>query len=119
LGDLIKTMKRRRTPEDRYNLNVRRQQKTLEKFAAHELEWANDLILWYKAKKLDMPEDEYRACAFFINKEYRNKAGALTLLYEVNLRCLNEMPKVTRENAFDLLRYQYKIYAKALARGGF
>jgi hypothetical protein len=110
---------RRRTPEDRYNLNIRKQQKKLEEFAAHEIEWANDLLLWYKVKKLEIPEDEYRACAFFINKEYRNKAGSLTLLYEVYLRCLKELPQVNRENAFDLLRFQYKFYAKALARGGF
>jgi len=110
---------RRRTPEDRYKLNIRKQQKKLEEFAAHETEWANDLLLWYKVKKLEIPEDEYRACAFFQNKEYKSKPGALTLLYEINLRCLNELPQVTKENAFDILRFQYKYYAKALARGGF
>jgi hypothetical protein len=110
---------RRLKPEDRYKRNVSRQQKKLEDFAAHELEWANDLLLWYKVKNLEIPEDEYRACAFFINKEYRNKAGALTLLYEISLRCLNELPQVTRENAFDLLRFQFKFYAKGLALGGF
>jgi len=112
-------MKRRRTPEDRYNLNVRKQQKTLEDFALHEFEWANDLMLWYRIKKLDMPEDEYRACAYFQNKEYKKKAGSLTLLYEVYLQCLNELPQVTKENAFDLLRFQFKLYAKALEKGGY
>ena len=108
---------RRRTPEDRYKLNIRKQQKTLEEFAAHELEWANDLMLWYKVKNREMPDDEYRACAYFQNKEYTKKAGSLTLLHEVYLRCIDELPKVTRENAFDVLRYQFKLYAKTLEKG--
>jgi len=110
---------RRRTPEDRYNLKIRKQEKILEEFAAHELEWANDLMLWYKIKNLDMPDDEYRACAFFQNREYKNKAGSLTLLYKVYVRCINELPKVTKENAFDLLRFQFKLYAKTLEKGGY
>jgi hypothetical protein len=110
---------KRRTPEERYQYSIRKQQKTLEEFAAHEIEWANDLMLWYKYKKMEIPDDEYRACAFFQNKEYRNKPGSLTLLYEMYLRCLRELPQVTRENAFDLLRFQFKMYAKTLEKGGF
>ncbi len=33
-----------------------------------------------------MPDDEYRAAAFFINKEYLNKPGSLTLLYQTKLQ---------------------------------
>ena len=110
-------MARRRTPEDRYTYNIRKQQKTLEEFAAHEIEWANDLMYWYRLKKEDMPDDEYRACAFFINNEFNRKPGSLTLLYEVYLRCHSELPKVTRENAFDLLSFQFRMYAKTLEKG--
>ena len=110
---------KRLTPEERYKYNLHKQQKTLENFAAHEIEWANDLMMWYRYKKKEMPEDEYRACSFFINKEYRNKAGSLTLLYEMYLRCIRELPRVTRENAFDLLRFQFKMYAKTLEKGGY
>ncbi len=110
---------RRRTPEEKYNNNLRKQQVILEKYAAHEIEWANDLILWYKIKNIDMPDDEYRACAFFLNREYLKKSGSLTLLYEMYLQCNKELPQVTRENAFDLLRYQFKLYAKTLEKGGF
>jgi len=110
-------MARRRTPEDRYNYNVRKQQKALEEFAAHEIEWAEHLIHWFGLNKQEMPDDEYRACAFFINKEYLRKPGSLTLLYEVYQRCNNELPVVTRENAFDILRYRYRMYAKALEKG--
>jgi hypothetical protein len=116
--DLSKTM-RRRTPEQRYNYNVRKQQKILEDYAEHELEWANDLMSWYRHKKIDMPEDEYRACAFFQNREYKKKPGSLTLLYEVYLRCIQELPKVTKENAIDLLRFQFKFYYQALIKGGY
>jgi len=115
----MKRRKRRYKPEDRYNLNIQKQQEKLEEFAAHETEWAGDLLLWYKAKKLDMPFDEYRACAFFLNKEYQNKPGSLTLLYEAYLSCINELPNVTRENAFDILRFQFKLYFKTLVKGGY
>jgi len=112
-------MARRRTVEERYRDNIRKQQKTLEDFAAHEIEWAEDLMRWYGIKKQDMPDDEYRACAFFRNREYLNKPGALTLMYSVYERCWRELPEVTRENAFDLLCYRYKMYAATLKTGGF
>ena len=111
--------KRRRTPEERYKYNIRRQDKILNEFADHEIEWAGHLITWYKCKKLDMPDDEYRACAFFLNKEFLNKPGSLTLLYEMNLRCHKELPQVTKENAFDILCFQFKMYAKVLKTGGY
>ena len=110
---------RRRTPEERYKDNVRKQQRKLEEFAEHEIDWAGDLMYWYSLKKIEMPDDEYRACAFFLNKEYVNKPGSLTLLYEMNLRCHKELPHVTKENAFDILCFQFKMYAKVLQTGGY
>jgi hypothetical protein len=110
---------RRRTVEDRYSNNVRKQQKTLEEFAEHEINWADDLMYLYKLNKEDMPDDEYRACAFFKNKEVMRKPGSLTVLYEMFLRCYKELPSVTRENAFDILKFRYKTYAKVLKTGGF
>ena len=110
---------KRQTPEERYKEAIRKQQKTLEEYAAHEIEWADDLMRWYSLLKKDMPDDEYRACAFFINKEFLKKPGSLTLLYEMYLRCLNELPEVTKELAFDLLAYRYKMYAQVLQTGGY
>jgi len=110
---------RRRTVEERYRDNVRKQQKTLEEFAAHEIEWADDLMRWYGIKKQDIPDDEYRACAFFQNREYLKKPGSLALMYSVYQRCLRELPEVTRENAFDILCFRYKMYAATLRTGGF
>jgi hypothetical protein len=112
-------MAKRRTPEERYKDNIRKQQQTLEEFAAHEIEWADDLLMWYRIKKLDMPDDEYRAVAFFKNREYLHKPGSLTLLYSMYLRCLDELPKPTKEIAFDLLAYRFKMYAVTLAKGGY
>jgi len=110
---------RRRTPEEKYKFNASKQNNNLEKFAEHEFEWANDLLKWYGYKKIDIPDDEYRACAFFLNKEYIKKPGSLSLLYEVYLRCIDELPEVTRENAFDILRYHFRLYAKTLHMGGY
>ena len=112
-------MARRRTPEERYKDTIRKQQKILEEFAAHEIEWADDLLMWYRIKKLDMPDDEYRAVAFFKNREYLKKPGSLTLLYEMYLRCIRELPEYQKEIAFDLLAYRYKVYARALEKGGY
>ena len=110
---------RRRTIEERYRYNIRKQQKLLEEFSEHEIEWADDLMLWYRLKKMEMPDDEYRACAFFQNREYLRKPGSLTLLYEMFRRCHGELPEVTRENAFDILRFRYKMYAEVLKTGGY
>jgi hypothetical protein len=110
---------KRRTPEERYQYNVRKQQKTLEEFAAHEIEWAEHLLYWYGIINKDIPDDEYRACAFFKNREYIKKPGSLSLLYKMSIRCLHELPDVTRENAFDILCFRFKMYAEVLKTGGF
>ena len=110
---------RRITPEERYKANVRKQQRTLEEFVTHEIEWAGDLIRWCELRKEEIPDDVYRACAFFINREYIGKPGSLTLLYEMHLRCFDELPKVTKENGFDILCFRFKMYAAVLRTGGF
>ena len=110
---------KRRTLEERYNDNIRKQQKTLEEFAEYEYEWSGDLMRWYSVKKTEIPEDEYRACAFFRNREYRNKLGSLTLLYQMHVRCNEELPNATKENAFDILRFKFKMYAKVIEKGGY
>jgi hypothetical protein len=110
---------KRKTPEERYSFILRNQQKTLEEYATHEIEWADHLLYWYGLQKKDIPDDEYRACAFFKNKEFLLKPGSLTLLYEMSMRCYKELPSVTRENAFDILCFRFKVYAQTLKTGGF
>jgi hypothetical protein len=112
-------MAKRRTPEERYKENIRKQQQILEEFAAHEIEWADDLLMWYRVKKLDMPDDEYRAVAFFKNREYLRKPGSLTLLYAMYLRCVRKLPAYTKEIAFDLLAFRFRMYAEVLRTGGY
>ena len=110
---------RRRTPEERYKDSLKKQQKILEEFISHETEWAEDLMYWYRINKLEMPDDEYRACAFFLNKEFQHKPGSLTLLFAMNERCQNELPPVTKETAFDLLGFRFKMYAATLKTEGY
>jgi hypothetical protein len=110
---------RHHDPETRYKDSVRREQKMLEDFAAHEIEYADDLLLWYRAKRLDMPDDVYRAAAFFLNKEYLHKPGSLTLLYTMYHTLRETLPAPTKENAFDLLTYRFRVYAAALSKGGY
>jgi len=112
-------MAKRKTVEERYQEKIRKQKKLLEEFAEYEYEWAGDLLLWYQVKKVEVPDDVYRACGFFRNREYRNKLGSLTLLYQMSVRCNDELPEATRENAFDILRFRFKMYAKVLDKGGF
>ena len=115
----MKARKKRRNAEQRYQDGINQQKIKLDDFISHETEWANDLIVWYRCKKLDMPDDEYRGCAYFLNKEYLKKAGSLTLLYETHLRCEADLPEFTKESAFDLVRYKYKTYAHVLSKGGY
>jgi hypothetical protein len=109
----------KRDPETRYRENLRKQQAVLEEFAAHESEWADDLLLWYKARKAEIPDDQYRAVAFFKNREYLHKPGSLTTLYLMFRRCMEELPEPEKETAFDLLAYRFKLYAAALEKGGY
>ena len=112
-------MAKRLTPEEKYKLSIRKQQKTLEEYASHEVEWADDLLFWYGIRKEDMPDDEYRACAFFKNREFLRKPGSLSLLYQAYMRCFNELPVATQENAFSLLSFRFKMYAAVLKQGGY
>jgi hypothetical protein len=109
----------RRDPEARYKEKIRKQQQMLEEFAAHEIEWADDLLLWYRVKKREIPDDEYRAVAFFKNREYLRKPGSLTLLYSMYQRMAEELPPATREIAFDLLAFRFRMYAEVLKTGGY
>lgn len=111
--------KKRRNAEQRYQDGINQQKRKLDDFISHETEWAEDLLLWYRLKKLDMPDDEYRGCAFFINKEYLTKYGSANLLYQTSLSFDKDLPNVTKENAFDLVRYKYKTYAHVLSKGGY
>jgi hypothetical protein len=109
----------RRKAEERYELKLNKQRKQLDDFSENETEWAGRLMTWYGYGKQEMPDDEYRACAFFLNKEYLHKLGSLTLLYIAYERCNGKLPEVSKETAFDILRFRYRMYAKTLEKGGY
>ena len=110
---------KRRTPEEKYRDSLLKQQTELEDFAEHEFEWAGYLLLYYRLKKKDMPDDEYRACAFFQNKEYFGKPGSLTMCFEMYKRCREETPVIPKEQGFNMLRYRFRMYAAVLMKGGY
>jgi hypothetical protein len=103
---------------ERYQYNIRRQRRALEEYAAHEIEWADDLLLWYRLRKQEIPDDEYRAVAYFKNKEYLGKPGSLTLLYSMYEQMMKELPPPTKEIAFDLVAFRFKMYAAGLEKEG-
>ena len=111
--------KKRRNVEQRYQDEMKKQKRKLDEFISHETEWANDLMLWYRVKNIDMPEDEYRGCAYFINKEYSRKKGSILYLYEAYKKVIEEMPVMSKETAFDQVKYLYKTYALILEKGGY
>jgi hypothetical protein len=107
------------SPEEKYIYSLRKQREALEAFVDDEEVNSGALMTLYKQKRRDMPDDVYRACAFFINREYLRKKGSLFLLYQTNQKLQNEVKEITRENAVDILCYRYRLYAAALREGGF
>jgi hypothetical protein len=103
---------RSRDPVTRYYEQVRHERKALEEFAAHEIEWADTLLAFYRIRKREIPDDEYRAVAYFKNREFLRKPGSLTLLYQMYRRMMAELPEPNRVLAFDLLGYRYMVYSR-------
>jgi hypothetical protein len=110
---------RSRDVETRYYELVRNQRKALQEYAAHEIEWADDLLMWYRVKKIEIPDDEYRGVAFFKNREYVRKPGSLTLCYLLYQQIMDEIPAPIKETEFYWLGFRYRMYAAALEKGGY
>jgi hypothetical protein len=110
---------KRKDPETRYTELLRKQKKELAEYAAKEIGFAGDLLDWYRLKKREIPGDEYRGAAFFLNREYARKPGSLTLLYLIYVRMIQELPEPEPKIAFDYLAYRFRVYAIALRQGGF
>jgi hypothetical protein len=112
-------MPKRKNLETKYLEKTLRQREELENFAKHETEWAEDLLLWYRIRKEEIHDDEYRAVAFFKNREYLKKPGSLTLCYLAYQDMMRELPPSTKETACYLLAYRYKVYCAVLEIGGY
>jgi hypothetical protein len=98
---------------------LRHEQKILEEYAADELKCAEDLLCLYQLYKIEIPDDEYRAVAFFKNREWLLKPGALNELYATSRQLFRELPAPTKEQAFDYVSYRYKVYGRMLEQGGY
>jgi hypothetical protein len=110
---------KRLTPEEKYLYSLRKQREALVSFAVDEELNSELLLTYYKQKGRDMPDDIYRACAFFINREYKRKPGSLYLLYQTKEKLQKDITVVTKENAVDILCYRYQMYAAILREGGY
>jgi len=85
-----------RNVDERYDYVYRKQERLLGEFADEKKMLAETLIYLCKCGCKDMPDDVYRACAFFINGEYNAKPGSLWLLYQAAQRLLKEIEDVPR-----------------------
>jgi hypothetical protein len=110
---------KRLSPEEKYLYSLRKQREALVSFAADEELNAGLLLSYYRQKGRDMPDDIYRASAFFINREYQRKPGSLFLLYRTKEKLQKEFTEITKENAADVLCYRYQMYAAMLREGGY
>jgi hypothetical protein len=110
---------RKRDPESRYREKLRHEQKALEDFASHEIDFSENLLTWFRVKHLEPEDAEYRGICYFQNREFILKPGSLALLYATYEKLITELPQTTKENAFDLLRWRFKLYARVLEKGGY
>jgi hypothetical protein len=104
---------------ERYDYTYRKQRKLLEEFSEEKKLYARNLMYLYQCNKEDLSDDVYRACAFFINGEYNAKPGALWLLYQAAERLLKDSAEVPNERGLDRLCYEFRVYSRMLAEGGY
>jgi hypothetical protein len=105
--------------EERYQYRIRSQIEALDEFARSETQMAEYLVGRYRRNKSDMPLEEYRGAAYFINSEFNVKGGSLFLLYDIKERLEKELPAITSETVFDHISYRFKVYGNALQTGGY
>jgi hypothetical protein len=106
-------------PQSRYREKLRHEQKALEDFASHEIDFSENLLTWFRVKHREPDDKEYRGICYFQGREFLLKPGSLVLLYETYEKLIHELPEVNKGNAFDLLRYRFKLYALVLEKGGY
>jgi hypothetical protein len=98
---------------------VKKERALLKEFIAKSKEDADDLLYIYRHDKTAIPDDEYRAVAFFLNDEYADKPGALSSLYDISERLATELPPVTLETVFEHMRFRFIVFNKILQEGGY
>jgi hypothetical protein len=104
---------------ERYNYRLRKQTDVLEDFLSFQKDIAEMLVTHYKQANTEMPDDIYRAAAYFINDEFNQKSGSLVLLLQTNERLNEELPRVTKETFVMQHCYRFQVFAAALQEGGY
>jgi hypothetical protein len=112
-------MKKKSKAELRYLRHLGRQQDMLDRFAEDESMNSELLLMLYRQKGRDMPDDIYRAVVFFRNEEYKRKQGAWALLCLLYEKLKYDMGARTKEEAVDAVCYRYQVYGQALLEGDF
>jgi hypothetical protein len=107
------------SPEERYRFAMRHELAELDNFVSEEALFADNLLYEYKRRGADLDEAAYRACAFFVNGEYKTKPLAVALLYNARTKLLKELPQSTVETAMSLLAYRFKVYGELLLQGDY
>jgi hypothetical protein len=103
----------------RYLAGCGREARELEEFFDSEKINADAILYHFKRSKIDMDDDVYRGIIYFLNDEYKNKPGSLTMLYNAKNKIIAGLPPVTMENVIDRYCYIYKFYTKLLIEGGY
>jgi hypothetical protein len=107
-------MAKRKSRVDKYLAKIELEKDKLKCFANDEELNADMLLYRYKLDGRDVPDDIYRACAFFINGEYNTKSGILPVLYQTRESLRSNLPKVIKENAIDQLCYRLQVYNRLI-----
>jgi hypothetical protein len=104
--------------ERRYLAELEKAAAEVSAFIEREKLNAEQLIHLARLTKQDLPDDVYRAAAYFVNSEWKLKKESLVVLITASERLEEELPRVTKETAIDQLRYRFRIYTQLLEQGG-
>jgi hypothetical protein len=93
---------------------LEKQQAMLDEFVEDEKLMADALLVRYQCQDRDVPEDIYRAIAFFLNEEYKSWLELEITLYELRNKIMRTVKLENKEQAMDALCYRYQVYGRAI-----
>jgi hypothetical protein len=118
-GGMMRENGKMKKCEVRYLARLDREARELAEFLDSEKITADMVLYHFKRHKIDMDDDVYRGIVYFLNDEYKNKPGSLTMLLNAKSKIIAGLPPVTKETTIDYCCYIYKFYAKLLVEGGY
>jgi hypothetical protein len=117
-GGMTREKRKMKKCEARYLARLDREARELAEFLDGEKTIADAILHHFKQHKIDIDDDVYRTIVYFLNDEYKNKPGSLTMLLNAKSKIIAGLPPVTKETTIDCYSYIYKVYAKLLVEGG-